>query len=937
MTNKKSLSLLRTTAASALVLAFSLNPLAAQDRFYFRNVETAPKATGTPSNPLHASLVMGSANVIVGQSVNLVPVAQNIPAPISWTLTGSLPAGLGLDASTGAVSGIASTAGTGNLTLHASGGGKSASAPFTVTVSPVPANPPILSSYPSSFTFVAGEAFTIPGPTVSGGIGPFSYSVAPGGAPFGFSTSDGSISWTPPAATTIEGITVRATGSNQESGSSNPFSIVVNPALVAGSYGLAKELFVSDSVTYPLTGAAGGMGALSYSISGGAQPPGLSLDASGAFVGTATAAGNYGATVLVSDQGGRQSSTNFSATVYPPFLVTTPSTPQSSAVRGTPITTSTLSVDGGKPPYSYSHSELPPGLGFASGSLYGTPTAPGSYSFTLTATESLQSRSTTVGPFTMVVANPAAPSIATASAPQTEPTQGHGIGPIALIVSNGLAPVSLALTGNVPPGIALTPNQNGGQSLSGSFSTVGSYEWGVVATDSLTPTAQTGSLSFTTTVYSPFSATLSQPLASTLNQGVAMTPVSYQGTGGKAPYVYDVPTGALPSGVTYANGVLSGTPDTQGSYSFALRVRDSSSPPKESTSAMLGTTVIPAALSIGTPQVPTYMTVGTPITTLNFTGSGGKPPYTYSQSSLPFGLTWNGSTGTISGTPNNPGVFNLQVTVSDSSTPTASYVSSQVFPIEVSQPLIAGFTSLPGATSTVPYPTFTATASGGKAPYTYALTGTLPTGLAWSASNATISGTPTADGTFGGITISVTDANGRVQTRNNLSIVVSSLPAASRALMTDVTVSTPYSGGVFQGQSFLGTSGAYADAVVKAGYGNTTNATGSQGGASIQGTYNTVTYAYSTPVKATQLRLNMTGPALTSTHNFSVQASDDGVNWGPATTFDLRSYIANDFGADSYFGGKKVFINAPVPNLTGRYLRYTNLHTNIYVSSGGFY
>src|SRR5262249_46355700 len=62
-----------------------------------------------------------------------------------------------------------------------------------------------------------------------------------------------------------------------------------------------------------------------------------------------------------------------------------------------------------------------------------------------------------------------------------------------------------------------------------------------------------------------------------------------------------------------------------------------------------------------------------------------------------------------------------------------------------------------GTTGTAYNQTFTA--SGGTAPYTFALTGTLPAGLSFSAATATLSGTPTPSGSFP-IAATATDANG---------------------------------------------------------------------------------------------------------------------------------------------------------------------------------
>ena len=53
------------------------------------------------------------------------------------------------------------------------------------------------------------------------------------------------------------------------------------------------------------------------------------------------------------------------------------------------------------------------------------------------------------------------------------------------------------------------------------------------------------------------------------------------------------------------------------------------------------------------------------------------------------------------------------------------------------------------------------TGSGGTAPYTYSIVGTLPAGLTLNTTNGAVTGTPTASGSF---SVQVKDANGAVGT-----------------------------------------------------------------------------------------------------------------------------------------------------------------------------
>lgn len=91
--------------------------------------------------------------------------------------------------------------------------------------------------------------------------------------------------------------------------------------------------------------------------------------------------------------------------------------------------------------------------------------------------------------------------------------------------------------------------------------------------------AGTGDIQFTITINPSASPITVLPAAlPTLTAG---TPFSQTLTssGGLAPYIYTLQSGALPIGVTLSSaGVLSGTPTQRGAYSFSVRSTDSTSP-----------------------------------------------------------------------------------------------------------------------------------------------------------------------------------------------------------------------------------------------------------------------------------------------------------------------------------------------------------------------
>ena len=160
-------------------------------------------------------------------------------------------------------------------------------------------------------------------------------------------------------------------------------------------------------------------------------------------------------------------------------------------------------------------------------------------------------------------------------------------------------------------------------------------------------------------------------------------------------------------------------------------------------------TVNPATLPGGQVGVAYSQTV---------TGSGGTGPYTFAvtSGSLPNGLTL-ASGGLLSGTPTTANTFNFTITATDSNNCTGSQAYSVTIAPAACPTITVNPASLPDGTVGVAY-SQTISGSGGTGPYTFAVTlGSLPTGLTLSAAGS-LSGTPTASGTFN-FTIRATDAN----------------------------------------------------------------------------------------------------------------------------------------------------------------------------------
>jgi hypothetical protein len=191
--------------------------------------------------------------------------------------------------------------------------------------------------------------------------------------------------------------------------------------------------------------------------------------------------------------------------------------------------------------------------------------------------------------------------------------------------------------------------------------------------------------------------------------------------------------------------------------------------------------------------------------------NGGVAPliFTVSAGALPPGLHLN-TNGLISGRPtSNGGTFNFSITVTDQGNPPLTATQAYTIIVAPAPPLSVTTTVLPNAAQGTAY-NEPLSASGGVPPLTWSISsGSLPPGLALTATTGQISGTPTAQGTSQ-FTVQVTDSsllppNQQPQSATQslsitvgapgaLSIVTTSLPQADSATLYSQQIRT--SGGV---------------------------------------------------------------------------------------------------------------------------------------------
>lgn len=766
---------------------------------------------------------------VAGPTITLTPagpLTANIGSPYNQTLTFNggtqpftnyqvtgLPSGLQIG-STGAarieIVGTPTVAGSFPLTITATDA-STGNGPFTVTRSvTLNVDGPNLVLTPGSGGFtVAFDAPLSQGIVASGGIGGYSYAVTAGSLPTGIAL-DGATGLLSGRTTSVGtfNFTVTATD-NGASGAGAPF-------VVSGNYALtvSPPVIVFDQTSLPAAtvaapysatiSASGGISPYGYAVTAGALPAGVTLSGGGVLSGTPTAGGSFTFTVTATDAssapGPFSASRAFTLSVGAPSVVL-PATVLASGQAGTAYSAALNPASGGIAPYSYAVTggALPTGIGLsASGTLSGTPTAFGSFAFTVTATDS----STGAGPYSaaqgytlvIVAETPVANSVSASVA------YGSSNNPIALSIGGGAA-TSVAVASAPANGSATANGTTIVYTPNASFSGV----------DSFTYTATNGGgtsapATVTITIGAPtLSVSASGPLTATVGVPYSQT---FSFAGGTAPFgshqVAGLPAGLALTGTTANSVTISGTPRSQGTFTLSVSASDSSTGNGPFIANQSFTLTVAAPNLAIAPAAGSFAAgYATPFSQ-SFAASGGIGPYSYALGgTLPAGVTLNTSTGTVSGTPTAPGSFAFTVTATDTGATGAGapFTAQGSYTLAVAVPNIAVTpATLPNATAGTAY-SATLAGSGAIAPYSFSLaSGALPAGVTLSATG-TLSGTPTASGSFPFI-VALRDANGQTGTAS-LTLIVNvptlvigppTLPAAIQGIAYNQTITA--SGGV---------------------------------------------------------------------------------------------------------------------------------------------
>ena len=703
---------------------------------------------------------------IVGSTYGAMIVSAGGTSPLTTTmLNGSLPPGLSFNATTGAITGTPTAAGTYAFSVQLT---DSSAVPYTVT-----ANETINVSTPvPPLTLVGGPQpegeVGIPYTTsftAAGGVTPYTFSIASGTLPPGLSISPatGVISGTPTAPGTSN-FTVQVQDSTNATATASGSITVISPLSLLG--GPQPEGVVGVAYSTSLV-ASGGVTPYSWSIVAGTLPAGLSISpTTGVIGGIPTAMGTSNFTVQVKDSLGAIATAAASITINSPLSIT------NSLPNGTVGVAYSASINatGGTTPYmcSITAGTLPAGLSMSGCTVSGTPTTAGTSTVTVKVTDSSTPAQNVSANETIVI------SPTQLNLTNTLPNGQVGVAYSANITaSGGTTPYSCAITGALPAGLSLSAC-----TVSGTPTVAGSATVTVKVTDSGNPAQNASQLE--TIVIAPAALAITNTLPN--GQVGVVYSANITASGGTTPYTCSI-TGTLPAGLSLTGCTVSGTPTASGSSPIVVKVTDSGSP-AQNASQNETIVIAPANLTLtntlpnGTVGVAYSATIG---------ATGGTTPYTCSiTGALPAGLSLTGCT--VSGTPTAAGTSPITVKVTDSSSPVQN--ASQPETITIAPAALTITNTLPNGTVGVVY-SASITAADGTPPYSCSITGTLPAGL--SLTGCTVSGTPTAAGSSP-IVVKVTDSGSPAQNASqNETIVIAPAALVITGTLPNGTVGVVYS------------------------------------------------------------------------------------------------------------------------------------------------
>ena len=419
--------------------------------------------------------------------------------------------------------------------------------------------------------------------------------------------------------------------------------------------------------------------------------------------------------------------------------------------------------------------------------ISGTPTASGTFNYTVTTTGGCPP-ATATGTITVTPANTIAAGINRTTC-----------------INSAITTITLATTGATGATFAGLPAGVTGSwagnvvTISGTPTASGTFNYTVTTTGGCPPATATGTITVTP------ANTIAAGINRTTCINSAMTAITLATTGATGATFTGLPAGV--TGSWAANTVtISGTPTVSGTFNYTVTTTGGC----PGTTATGTINVTPAnTIAAG---INRTTCINSAITTISLATTGATGA---TFTGLPAGVTgsWAANTVTISGTPTVSGTFNYTVTTTGGCPGTTATGTITVTPANTIAAGINRTTCINSAITTISLATTGATGA------TFA---GLPAGVtgSWAGNVVTISGTPTASGTFnytvtttGGCPPATATGTITVTPANTIAAGINRTTCINNAITTISLATTGATGATFAGLP-AGVTGSWAGNVV---------------------------------------------------------------------------------------------------------------------------